>query len=108
MRLHDAFVFVLESNEQVTDLRKHLQAFVFHEDADEVLLFGGQVTRNPQHELIELLGGEKTYIPKRPGEPDCTWADISRRPAVIEVSDPESAVHCSAATVPGGVTEARS
>ena len=28
--------------------------------------------------LIELLGGEVTYIPKRPGEPDCTWADISR------------------------------
>ncbi|MDA1330193.1 MAG: GDP-mannose 4,6-dehydratase [Chloroflexi bacterium] len=28
--------------------------------------------------LIELLGGDKTYIPKRPGEPDCTWADITR------------------------------
>ena len=28
--------------------------------------------------LVELLGGEKTYIPKRPGEPDCTWADITR------------------------------
>jgi len=28
--------------------------------------------------LVELLGGEKTYVPKRPGEPDCTWADISR------------------------------
>jgi UDP-glucose 4-epimerase len=28
--------------------------------------------------LVELLGGEKIYIPKRPGEPDCTWADISR------------------------------
>lgn len=27
--------------------------------------------------LVELLGGDKTYIPKRPGEPDCTWADIS-------------------------------
>jgi UDP-glucose 4-epimerase len=27
--------------------------------------------------LIELLGGETVYIPKRPGEPDCTWADIS-------------------------------
>ncbi len=26
--------------------------------------------------LVELLGGEKTYIPKRPGEPDCTFADI--------------------------------
>lgn len=28
--------------------------------------------------LVELLGGEKVYIPKRPGEPDSTWADISR------------------------------
>ena len=28
--------------------------------------------------LVELLEGEKTYIPKRPGEPDCTFADISR------------------------------
>jgi len=28
--------------------------------------------------LVELLGGQKTHIPKRPGEPDCTWADISR------------------------------
>lgn len=28
--------------------------------------------------LVELLGGEVTYIPKRPGEPDCTWADITR------------------------------
>ena len=27
--------------------------------------------------LIELLGGEKIHIPKRPGEPDCTFADIS-------------------------------
>jgi len=28
--------------------------------------------------LVELLGGEVAYIPKRPGEPDSTWADISR------------------------------
>ena len=28
--------------------------------------------------LVELLGGEVVYIPKRPGEPDCTWADISK------------------------------
>jgi len=35
---------------------------------------------NPQsvNRLIELLGGEKTYIPKRPGEPECTFADITR------------------------------
>jgi len=28
--------------------------------------------------LVELLGGEIQYIPKRPGEPDCTFADISK------------------------------
>lgn len=28
--------------------------------------------------LIELLGGEVVYLPKRPGEPDCTFADITR------------------------------
>jgi len=28
--------------------------------------------------LVELLGGPVTYIPKRPGEPDCTFADTSR------------------------------
>lgn len=28
--------------------------------------------------LVEILGGEVVYIPKRPGEPDCTWADIAK------------------------------
>ncbi len=28
--------------------------------------------------LVELLGGEVVHIPKRPGEPDCTFADVSR------------------------------
>ncbi len=29
--------------------------------------------------LVSLLGAQKTvYIPKRPGEPDCTWADVSK------------------------------
>lgn len=27
--------------------------------------------------LVELLGGTVEYIPKRPGEPDCTFADVS-------------------------------
>jgi UDP-glucose 4-epimerase len=30
------------------------------------------------NQLVELLGGEVTYIPKRPGEPDATHADISK------------------------------
>jgi len=35
---------------------------------------------NPQsvNRLVELLGGPVIHIPKRPGEPDCTWADISK------------------------------
>lgn len=28
--------------------------------------------------LVELLGGEVTYVPKRPGEPDITFADTSK------------------------------
>lgn len=28
--------------------------------------------------IVELLGGIKNYIPKRPGEPDSTFADVSR------------------------------
>ena len=28
--------------------------------------------------LVELLGGPVVHVPKRPGEPDCTWADISK------------------------------
>jgi UDP-glucose 4-epimerase len=39
--------------------------------------------------LVSLLGGEVIHVPKRPGEPDCTFANISKitsqlgwRPAV--------------------------
>jgi len=28
--------------------------------------------------LVELLGGEVTYVPKRPGEPDCTYAETTK------------------------------
>jgi UDP-glucose 4-epimerase len=28
--------------------------------------------------LVNLLGGRVTYLPKRPGEPDCTFADIDK------------------------------
>lgn len=28
--------------------------------------------------LVELLGGEALHIPKRPGEPDCTFANIAK------------------------------
>ena len=43
----------------------------------EVINIGSNNTYSINH-LVDLLEGEITYIPKRPGEPDCTWADISK------------------------------
>ena len=34
--------------------------------------------------VVELLGGEAVYIPKRPGEPDSTWADISKAKKLLD------------------------
>ena len=35
---------------------------------------------NPQaiNRLVEILGGDVVHVPKRPGEPDCTWANIDK------------------------------
>ncbi len=33
--------------------------------------------------LVELLGGEVAHIPTRPGEPDCTWADIGKAKTML-------------------------
>jgi UDP-glucose 4-epimerase len=34
--------------------------------------------------LVKLLGGDVVHIPKRPGEPDCTWADISKAKKLLK------------------------
>lgn len=64
--------------------------FLYASDVAEAFLLAAQTPRageiynlgagNPRsvNRLVELLGGEVTYIPKRPGEPDCTWADIGK------------------------------
>lgn len=44
---------------------------------NEIMNVGSDNTYSINY-LVELLGGEKKYIPKRPGEPDCTYADISK------------------------------
>jgi len=33
--------------------------------------------------LVELLGGDVVHIPTRPGEPDCTWADITKAKGLL-------------------------
>ena len=43
----------------------------------EIINIGSENTYSVNR-LVELLGGDIVHIPKRPGEPDCTWADISK------------------------------
>jgi UDP-glucose 4-epimerase len=43
----------------------------------EILNVGSSQTQSINR-LVELLGGPVTYVPKRPGEPDCTFADVTR------------------------------
>ena len=61
----------------VTDVAR---AFLAAAETDHVGHIYNLGAGKPQsvNRLVELLGGDKTYIPKRPGEPECTWADISR------------------------------
>jgi len=60
-----------------SDLAKAFLAVARSEKSGEIYNAGGG---NPQsiNRLVELLGGEVAYVPKRPGEPDVTWADISK------------------------------
>ena len=62
----------------VTDVAHAFFLAATTDRANEVYNLGAG---NPQtvNRLIELLGGgEIVRVPKRPGEPDCTWADITK------------------------------
>lgn len=61
----------------VTDVVGALLAAASSDRAGSIYNVGSGQTVSVNR-LVELLGGEKTYIPKRPGEPDCTFADISK------------------------------
>jgi len=51
----------------------------------EVFNIGGG---NPQsvNRIVSLLGGEVVHVPRRPGEPEVTWADISKARAMLDWS----------------------
>jgi UDP-glucose 4-epimerase len=55
-------------------------AFLAAAETDRVGEVWNLGTGNPQsvNRLVELLGGDVVYLPKRPGEPDCTRADIGK------------------------------
>ncbi len=48
----------------------------------EIFNVGSDNTYSVNH-LVDLLGGKRQYIPKRPGEPDSTYADISKIKSVL-------------------------
>jgi UDP-glucose 4-epimerase len=61
----------------VTDVAR---AFLLTAESDaraEVFNLGASDPQSINH-LVELIGGEVSYVPKRPGEPDCTWADTTK------------------------------
>lgn len=53
----------------VTAARSKIEGEIFNVGS------GGTYSVN---QLVKLLGGEIIYIPKRPGEPDCTFADTTK------------------------------
>ena len=61
----------------VTDVARGFIAAAETELSGEIYNLGAG---NPQsvNRLVELLGGEAVHVPRRPGEPDCTWADVSK------------------------------
>lgn len=61
----------------VTDVAEAFIKAAFSEIKNEVF---NVASGNPQsiNKLVALLEGEKVHIPKRPAEPDCTWADIGK------------------------------
>ncbi len=61
----------------VTDVAAACVAAAGSSVTGEVLNVGSGHTYSVNR-LVELLGGPVTHIPKRPGEPDCTFADISK------------------------------
>ena len=61
----------------VNDVAHAIYATMNSEISGEIFNIGSGTTVS-ENCIVELIGGEKIFIPKRPGEPDCTYADISK------------------------------
>lgn len=61
----------------VSDVASAFLAAAHSEISGEIFNIGSGQTY-AVNRLVGLLGGEKSHIPRRPGEPDCTFADTSK------------------------------
>lgn len=67
----------------VTDVAGAFIAAAESELRDTVMNVGSGSTYSVNR-LVELLSGEIVYIPKRPGEPDCTFADTTKIRSLLD------------------------
>lgn len=61
----------------VTDVARAFYAAATTGKQGEIFNLGAGKPQTVNY-LASILGGETVHIPKRPGEPDCTWADIGK------------------------------
>jgi UDP-glucose 4-epimerase len=64
----------------VTDVAEALNLAMHNEESGNIFNVGSGKTVSI-NKIADLLGGKdykRTFIPKRPGEPDCTFADITK------------------------------
>jgi UDP-glucose 4-epimerase len=66
----------------VTDVARAFVLAAVCPCSGEVFNIGGGAPQSINR-LADLIGGETVHVPKRPGEPDCTWADISKAQQVL-------------------------
>lgn len=61
----------------VTDIADAVCTAAISKASGEIMNVGSGATVSVNR-VVELLGGDVTYVPKRPGEPDQTFADITK------------------------------
>ena len=61
----------------VSDVVSAIMCSINSKIKGEIFNIGSGKTYSINH-LVKLIGGKKIYIPKRPGEPDCTHSNISK------------------------------
>ena len=69
----------------VDDVVKALYFAANSEIINEIINIGSGKTYSINY-LVELLQGDTEFIPKRPGEPNCTHADISKAKELLNWS----------------------
>jgi UDP-glucose 4-epimerase len=81
-KIHNQPFTVVGDGEQTRDFTYVADVAAAFLKAAEVQLTGvalnvGSDNHYSVNKLVELIGGDVVYIPKRPGEPDCTYADTA-------------------------------